>query len=361
MTSLAASRVVAVGGLPERYHPTVEPSVEAERREIRSVLDDELLRLPEKYRAPVVLCDLEGHTREEAARRLGWPTGSMSRRLDRGRSLLRHRLTGRGLTLGIIGLTSLALAATAGLRPSSGPRGASVRQVMATLRIGSEGGDGYGRVLATAARSEGPMVEFSRILPAARAAASAARRLELLDPGRPADLWLQLANEMRDSADDLERACKASDSRAVVAAARRLDASCVRCHAAFGHARPPDPVRIPAGAKIVDPPEPARTRLPGTILAATSRRSPMTTEDAGAPAHSHPRLARPVPGFGAMPGSLLMASSEAADVSLSTHQSDDTRHSTHARYSTGWRCPPVPAWARIDFRDSRCRSDGLPA
>jgi RNA polymerase sigma factor (sigma-70 family) len=68
-------------------------------RELRPVLDEELSRLPHKYRAPLVLCYLEGKTNEDAARELGWPTGSMSKRLERGRELLRERLTRRGLAL----------------------------------------------------------------------------------------------------------------------------------------------------------------------------------------------------------------------------------------------------------------------
>jgi RNA polymerase sigma factor (sigma-70 family) len=63
--------------------------------EWRQVLDQELQGLPEKYRVPLVLCYLEGRTNEEAARMLGWPSGSMSYRLARGRELLRERLEAR--------------------------------------------------------------------------------------------------------------------------------------------------------------------------------------------------------------------------------------------------------------------------
>ena len=91
------------GAQPE----AVEPTCDLERSELRGLLDDEIRRLPEKYRRPVVLCYLEGRTHEEAARRLQCSAGSVRGRLDRARQKLRHRLTRRGLAPAA-GLTALA-------------------------------------------------------------------------------------------------------------------------------------------------------------------------------------------------------------------------------------------------------------
>src|SRR5262245_19162357 len=90
-------------------------------RERRAVLDEELQQLPEKNRQPLLLCYLEGLTQEEAAGQLGWPRGTLKRRLERGRELLKNRLVRRGLTLGVaVGATlpageALAVPLPAGL------------------------------------------------------------------------------------------------------------------------------------------------------------------------------------------------------------------------------------------------------
>ncbi len=66
--------------------------------ELRAIIDEELARLPDSIRAPIVLCYLEGLTHEEAASRLGWPVGTVRSRMARGRDTLRHRLSRRGVT-----------------------------------------------------------------------------------------------------------------------------------------------------------------------------------------------------------------------------------------------------------------------
>ena len=98
----------------------VEPA-DASWLELQGVLDEELQRLPDKQRQPLLLCCLQGLSQEEAAAQLGWPRGTLKRRLELGRELLKKRLTRRGLALaaGMIALlpagAALAVAQPAAL------------------------------------------------------------------------------------------------------------------------------------------------------------------------------------------------------------------------------------------------------
>jgi RNA polymerase sigma factor (sigma-70 family) len=78
--------------------PKAESS-ETLTEDLRALLDLELERLPDKYRAVIVMCELEGKTRKEAAQQLGWPEGTVAGRLSRGRKLLAKRLTKYGIAL----------------------------------------------------------------------------------------------------------------------------------------------------------------------------------------------------------------------------------------------------------------------
>src|SRR5262249_38735706 len=89
-------------------------------RELLSVVDEELHRLPSQYRTPLVLCYLQGRTRYEAAQQLGSSLATLGRRLERGRELLRRRLACRGLRFSVA-LFSIMLsqsAASAAVRPA---------------------------------------------------------------------------------------------------------------------------------------------------------------------------------------------------------------------------------------------------
>jgi RNA polymerase sigma factor (sigma-70 family) len=84
----------AAGGRPSR--DAEDHAADLEHRELRIALREELDRLPEKYRGPLVLCYLDGRTHDEAAHAIGLPRGSMAKRLAEGLDLLRERLLARG-------------------------------------------------------------------------------------------------------------------------------------------------------------------------------------------------------------------------------------------------------------------------
>jgi RNA polymerase sigma factor (sigma-70 family) len=91
-----------------------------ERQELAPVVHEEVNRLPEKYRLPVLLCYLGDHTNEEAARELALPVGTLKTRLLHARELLRGRLLRRGVTLSVGAVAALlAGEASAGSLPAA--------------------------------------------------------------------------------------------------------------------------------------------------------------------------------------------------------------------------------------------------
>jgi RNA polymerase sigma factor (sigma-70 family) len=104
-------------------------------RDLRSVLDEEVSRLPLKYRAAFVVCHIEGRTNEEAARELGCPVGTIVSRLARARRRLRDRLTRRGVTL-----TAAALAALTGEAASAAVPPALIREAVRAATVAATWG-----------------------------------------------------------------------------------------------------------------------------------------------------------------------------------------------------------------------------
>jgi RNA polymerase sigma factor (sigma-70 family) len=143
-TALKARHSAAARRRRERRMGTRPPADaldEVTGRELLAVLDEELARLPKQLRAPLVLCHLEGRTRDEAARELGWSLGTLKRRLEQGRASLHARLSRRGLSLAAL------LAAGVGGTAVSSARAAATAAA-ARLALSSAGA---GRKLVAAA------------------------------------------------------------------------------------------------------------------------------------------------------------------------------------------------------------------
>jgi RNA polymerase sigma-70 factor (ECF subfamily) len=86
-----------------------EPEVKPQDQwlDLQPLIDLELNGLPENYRLPILLCDLEGKTIKEATQQLGWPQGTLAGRLARGRKLLAKRLASRGVVLSASSLAAV--------------------------------------------------------------------------------------------------------------------------------------------------------------------------------------------------------------------------------------------------------------
>jgi RNA polymerase sigma factor (sigma-70 family) len=107
-------------------HPEVGP--DEAWSDLQPVLDRELERLPDKYRVPLVLCELEGRSRKEVARQLRLPEGTLSSRLATARRMLAARLTRRGLTLS-------AATLAAALSQQAASAGVPRELVVSTVRV----------------------------------------------------------------------------------------------------------------------------------------------------------------------------------------------------------------------------------
>jgi RNA polymerase sigma factor (sigma-70 family) len=103
-------------GLEQLVTEMPEPATDEQdpQSDLQAVLDQELSRLPEKYRMVIVLCELEGRTVRESAQELGCPEGTVASRLARARAMLARRLTRRGVTLSALAavLTGEAVSAS---------------------------------------------------------------------------------------------------------------------------------------------------------------------------------------------------------------------------------------------------------
>jgi RNA polymerase sigma factor (sigma-70 family) len=105
-------REMQVVDMPEPTTPEIRDG------DLQQIVDEELSRLPDHYRGVVILCDLEGITRKEAARQLGIPEGSVASRLARARVMLAKRLTQRGI---VMAGGSVAAVLSAGSASASAP------------------------------------------------------------------------------------------------------------------------------------------------------------------------------------------------------------------------------------------------
>ncbi|SIO58708.1 RNA polymerase sigma factor, sigma-70 family [Singulisphaera sp. GP187] len=124
--TLRIRRENAVADLPPQA-----PAGDLDGHDVAPLLHDELARLPERLRAPIVLCYFQGLTHELAAAQLGWPVGTVRSRMARARRLLRERLTRKGVALSAGFLVAASRQTTAAMIP----RILSEETIQAAIRI----------------------------------------------------------------------------------------------------------------------------------------------------------------------------------------------------------------------------------
>lgn len=219
---------------PEPAAPVVDLAAETDRQELGRLVREEVGCLPEKYRSPMVLCYLEGKTNLQAAHELGWASGSIARRLEKARRLLRDRLTCRGVAPVVLVLV-VAVAAfwLSRTNPASDRSVAVVADAMKPLREGG-GNPPHAEGLLLRVAETGPRSdERNDLLALATEAARVADRIEDHDPGRRREEWTALAREMGAASRRLASATAAGDRAEARRSAAQLYDTCARCHRTF--------------------------------------------------------------------------------------------------------------------------------
>ncbi len=222
------------GILPGRECPASVFADEVEHQDARQALDTAVEELPEKYRAPLVLCYLEGKTNHEAALQLGYPVGSMSRRLERARGLLRKRLIGCGVTLALaVCLVSLLSSLTRHTDGRNGRELDPIRGAMAVFSPDSSRRMDLRELLGSLERNDRGFLDRERLQQTADHAVRVADEIATLAPVGRDEVWRGYAGEMKLAALELSRLQRDGGQADLLVSVRRLNATCVQCHTTF--------------------------------------------------------------------------------------------------------------------------------